>query len=397
MARICMVTVDHVPLDDRIFYKECWSLKKAGHELIILCAADPEGRVRDMSRKTDLNPDGKTDWVIDGVRIVLVPLPGTFFQRLLHKFFLDRFFKEMVKKGAELGADVYHAHESVSFYIARKIRDRTGARVVYDEHGALLGTSIKDRLIKSYCLDDPDLFSITANPLTRGSLLHRNPRLRNVVINNYPRQDLFVPAFRTDKVKDPVIVHEGNLPFDRGLQTMIEVMRRVCQRYPRVRLKIIGETTGKERVYLNEKCKAYGLEENIFETGWLDYPKVGEALEEGSIGLILKTHTAKNFLVDPPMKLFHYLIYGMAVVDVGFPETTRMLNEFNTGVTVRHRSVEHIVEALSYLLEDPERLKAQCKRAFKARHALKWETEEQKLWDFYHDEVLNDRPFLVRE
>lgn len=50
--KICHLTVAHGRYDARILKRECYSLKKVGHEVILLCA------------------DNKPDEVLNGVRIV---------------------------------------------------------------------------------------------------------------------------------------------------------------------------------------------------------------------------------------------------------------------------------------------------------------------------------------
>ncbi|MCH8905344.1 MAG: glycosyltransferase, partial [Bacteroidetes bacterium] len=355
MPKVCMLTVDHSPRDNRIFFKEGLSLLSAGYEVTIICTADREGYVRDMGKKKILNPGGQQEFMMDGVKVIGIKwVPGAI-QKYLSKGFKGKYFGEMIQKGIDEKADVYHAHEPASFYIGLKIQEKTGARVIFDQHESWSKGTFKERYIKKYKLKDLKYF-ISANEITRGSVLHLNKDLKTQVIYNYFHPDYFEPSFDESKLNTPVIVHEGNIPFNRGLKDIIEVMRLLKTDWPRVKFRIIGETQGEEKEYLKRKIKEYGLQETIEETGWLDYEKVGEYLKDCSIGLITKTYSDNNILGGPAIKLFSYYAYGIAIIDVDLPESTRALDESEAGITITERTVESLHAAIVKLLEDKDLL-----------------------------------------
>lgn len=395
MSKICMVTTDHSPMDDRIYFKEALSLKASGNEVSIVCGADPKGVIRDLGGMEVLNPDGKSTLDLDGIKVQSIPKPGSFYQRYMNKIFRSSFFIEFIRKAVAVDADVYHAHEPFSLYIAMQVQKQTGAKVVFDSHESWRSGSPKEMYIKKRFV--PHLkYLITANQITRGSLLHLNKDLHTEVIYNCADPVLFGSEFNQDKLSEPIIVHEGAIPFNRGLKEIIEMLKMLKKDIPDIKLRIVGEAFGEEKDYLAQQILNHDLQNNLEETGWLPYKEVGAKLKDCSIGLITKTATDNNILGGPAIKLFNYFAFGIAIVDVDLPESTRFLDETGAGVTVHGRSPEALYEVVKRLLDDKALLLKYCENSFKAFNTYNWELESKKLITFYNDVVLSDKEIYYR-
>lgn len=396
MAKICMVHIDHSPLDVRVFYKETLSLSKAGFDVITLCAADTEGNVYDMGNSKILNKDQELDFVLEGFQFHAVKRAATRKQKLLNKVFQSDFFKDLIQKGVEINADVYHAHEAESYYIALKIQEQTGAKVVLDAHESWQGEGKKSDYIRMNYLHKLR-YLISANPMTKGNLMTLNRNIQAEVIYNFSVKKDFNIPFNEHKFDNPILVHEGYLPFNRGLKEMVEVVHLLKEDFPNIKFKIIGKTKGEEAEYLKAKKEACQLEDNIIETGWVDYEAVASHLSDCAIGLICKSTRPNNILGGPAIKLFNYFASGLAVVDFNLPESTYFLNKINAGISVQERSVEKLAEAIKILLSDHDLLKRYCRNAYAAFHnQFNWESEEKKLISFYKNVVLNESGLHVR-
>jgi glycosyltransferase involved in cell wall biosynthesis len=303
--------------------------------------------------------------------------------------------KRFIKEGQALEADVYHAHEPASLYLAFCMARWNPGRVVFDSHESWLSGSYRDFWVKRICL--PRLrYLITANPLTRGHLLARNPAMATKVVYNYPEKQVFHYQFDTQKFQQPVIAHEGILPFNRGLKLMVEALVQLTQIYPGVKLRLIGEVKGEEQTYLNHKIAKHNLYHNIILTGWVPYEKVPDYLKDAAIGLILKTPTPlNNIMGGPAIKLFNYMASGMAIVDAGLPESTRFLDDIRAGITLRDRAPQTLANALQYLLDRPDVMQQYAARGYEASKARTWEAEGKRLADFYEHLVLAPQSGLL--
>ena len=383
-----MISVDHSPLDDRIFYKEAMTLKAAGHELTMICRADEVGVMYDMGNNLPLNIPNQTEVDFDGILAYPIKSPHGAFNKVLNKVFKGQFFKAFIAKAIELKADVYHAHEPVSFYIGLQIAKQIKTKVVFDSHESYTTGTPKEVWIKNRYLKDLK-YLISANHLTRGHLVSLNPKIKSVVIYNAAQPSLFIDEIRNNKPKDITIAHDGYLPFNRGLKKMLEAFKIVHQKHSRIKLKIIGETKGEELVFWNEFILANKLEESVSQTGWIEYQNVAKELAECSIGIIAKMPTINNIIGGPPIKYYNYTAAGMAVLDVDMPETTRLLSKYKNGLSVANRTAKGIAGGLIELIENKELLAKYQANSITAFANLNWDTEGKKLVDFYANVVLN--------
>ena len=105
VAHICII---HIPLDTRVFFKECRTLAAAGHDVHLL-ASDPPPGCADGVRFHPVAKARPNAWS------VLSSAAGA------------------CRKAASLRADVYHIHETalIPTGVALKL---TGAKVIYDVH-----------------------------------------------------------------------------------------------------------------------------------------------------------------------------------------------------------------------------------------------------------------------
>ena len=389
MTKVCMLAVQHCAKDDRIFYKEALSLKKHGFDVYYIHGAEPDGSIVDLGGNI-LNTNGEKEIEIDGINIIGIPHAKGLLQKTLNKINQSDFYKEIIKVGIGLNADVYHAHEPQSLYIAQKIEENIKTKVIYDAHEPWINAHKKDALLRTILL--PKLkYLISANQITRGDLVFHNHKIKSEVVYNCSSPDVFFPDFNPEKLKSPIIVHEGSMKFDRGLKEIIEVIKFLKPKHPSIKFKIVGETYNEERAYLSKKIKEYGLEDNIVETGWLTYENVGDELKNCSIGLITNTSIERNTLAGPANKFFNYLTYGIACVAVDLPETTALLCDTKSGITIQERSIEKLSEAIDTLLTDKDKLSTYCKKAYEAYQKYNWKNEEQKLISFYKHVVLNEK------
>lgn len=382
-----MLTVDHSPLDDRIFYKEALSLKKAGHQVSIVCTANADGKIADMGGQS-INQGKGLQFEVNGIQIYGVVRPDSFTQKLLHKFFLGSYVSDFVQTASNIKADVYHAHEPVSYYLGLQLQKKQKAKLVFDMHESWQGGTPKERWIKKFHLHKLE-YLITANEITRGHLLSQHPQMKATVIYNYFLADMYDSPLNEEKCKKPVIVHEGLIPFNRGLKDIVEAIRILKEKHPDVLLRIVGQAKGAEKKYLDSKIKEYGLASNIQLTGWVQMEEVGQHLEDCAIGLITKTYTRNNLLGGPAIKVFNYLAHGIAIVDVGFAESIRFMDEAQSGISCE-RSSQAIAEAIDTYLSKPSLLEEDCRKAYAYREQIQWKHSANKLLSFYNTHILSD-------
>jgi len=368
-----MVTVQHSAKDDRIYFKQALSLQAAGFEVSIVHSS-VDGLLKDMSgNPVELGRDAF------GVQHCLVKEPEDLKNKLAKKIFKGSFYTDFISKACETQADVFVAHEAQSIFIARKCAEKTGGVYVFDSHESLHLTSPKAKYAIRKEMPRMPYFT-SANSITQDAILAFNPKaISEVIYNASP-----IPSTPVRKDLSPLIVHEGSLPFNRGLELMMEAFVLLKKGLPDFRFKIVGSVKGEELTYFKKKVEEHDLSTNIEITGWQPYESLAHHLEDASIGLILNTPTPNNLYAGPANKLFNYMASNCCVVATDLPETTRILSERNSGITLEDRKPETLAKELMRLISNVDELLAFRTASNEAHNVLNWQEESKKLVSFYH-------------
>jgi len=399
--KVCMISLRHAALDDRIYYKEAKTLLNAGYEVYLLCRLW-DGAFTDMGGRPVGCPDENGIWEYDGI---------TFHGISKRKGLLGKWreYKDLVRVGLSLRADIYHCHETdIALSAAVKIKKTLGAstKLICDMHEFGSG-SWKD-IVKSglknialhfftcgikraiNCSD----YVITANTIVRGRTLIFNRYKKVEILENAPVLSIFKDGEKSKKKSDTIVLcHEGAMGFARGLKEMVSLIESNAFR---IKLRIIGTVAGKEKKWLEAKIKDnMSLSQRIHITGWLPYEEVGNAISGCDIGLIMFHPTVNNMLAGPPNKLYNYMRYGMPVVSVDLPETRAIINKYRCGIIVKEWNVDFVIQAIQYLIKHPDEAKAMGVRGKEAiLNELSWEHQGEKLLKIY-EELLSNDPFVV--
>ena len=95
-----MITSLHSPKDDRIFFKQAKSLQNNGFDVSILCLADENGKIKDMSGKV-INANNEEEIICDGIQIICIKKQSALFQKILHKFARGKCWQSFIEKAKE--------------------------------------------------------------------------------------------------------------------------------------------------------------------------------------------------------------------------------------------------------------------------------------------------------
>ena len=147
----------------------------------------------------------------------------------------------------------------------------------------------------------------------------------------------------------PVVLYGGNVGFSQSLDLMIAAARA----RPDVTFLINGN--GAARASLEEAASDLG---NVIFRGYIAAERLSELLATGDVHVVpLKSGLAR---VSVPSKTYSILAAGRPVVAAIDPGTAvpRILEESGAGLAVDPDDVEAFVDALSRLIDDPDRAAA---------------------------------------
>lgn len=413
--KVCLVSSGHSLLDDRITYKEALSIAKVGYEVVVVGRIGPDGVIYDMGRNAvgTVDQAGYLEW--NGILLKgVVPPPIDHWASKIYQRFVVRTPLFLGEAAVAESADIYHCHELDSLeaviYACHKKETGHKPKIIFDSHehwpyvieegyahsrGKLYGrlafwrTSRKQARLMSYCDG-----IIVVNRVMWSYFLLRYPFIPVEVIYNAASTRVFgqvkpSPPFERGQVLK--LIHEGSLPFSRGLAEMIALMKKLHDWAPgQVRLTIVGQTYGREARFLQAKMKEYGLNNEVLgETGWLPYNQVGQANGRGHVGLIMM-HPLPSHMFSTSNKLFNYINAGLAVIVPDYAGTAYLVRQWQAGAIVRPQHVEDYARVIMHWLEHPQELnelRAKAKQA--ANSDYNWESMEIRLLQFY-DRILSN-------
>lgn len=361
--KVVHLTSVHRRDDIRIFQKECKSLIKFGHEVILVVA------------------DGLSDDIVSGVKIIDVGYSKGRINRMLHATQL------VFLKAIELNADIYHLHDPELLPIGLKLKSR-GKKVLFDAHEDVPKQILSKHYLKpwirhliawGFALYERYACArfngvIAATPCIRDKFLSINHQ--TIDINNYPIiGELDSSVLWQDKKNE--VSYIGGITEVRGIK---EIVRAMALTRADIRLNLVGEFSD---VLFQEEVETYSGWDRINATGLLSRSEVRDVLARSMAGLVI-LHLTPNHLNALPTKMFEYMSAGIPVIASNFPLWKEILFENQCGICVDPMDLLAIAKAIDYLIEHPDEARQMGENGRKAVISkYNWAQEEIKLFKFY--------------
>lgn len=296
-------------------------------------------------------------------------------------------------------ANVYHAHDlntALPVYIAARLR---GARYIYDAHEIStdrVGWQNKRlwKFIEKRIVCNADGF-ITTNT-SRADFFKKEYGVKQVtVVRNVPEYE---EIQRSQRIRSelgiasevPVILYQGGLQPDRGLEIMVDIM----QDFPDAVLVMIGE--GKLRAVLEEKIASHELENRVKLLGRVPMDELLSYTASATIGLQLLKNTCLNHYTACSNKLYEYLMAEIPVVASDFPELRKVVVDEEVGLVVDPDDRNAIIHCIYKLLRDKAFYNKCRNNAALAKRKYHWSLEEASLLSLYGEtRIRNERMHLA--
>lgn len=403
--KVCMTVWNHFITDARVT-KEAKTLSRHGKDVTVIAIHDRLNtkktevkagfRVYRFTRLIDLIKRKKTPKAtVNTPRHIPAPRKQRRTIRQSIKHSLRKAFI-LVDKGFinlcffyfawKMKADVYHAHDlntALPAYIAARLRR---ARYIYDAHEIStdrVGWKNKRlwKFIEKRIIRNADGF-ITTNT-SRADFFKKEYGIHQVtVVRNVPeyrecRESKRIRSQLGIASQVSVLLYQGGLQPDRGLEMMVDVMRDI----PDAVMVFIGE--GKLRSALEEKIARLHLENRVKLLGRVPMEELLSYTASATIGLQLLRNTCLNHYTACSNKLYEYLMAELPVVASDFPELRKVVVDEGVGLVVNPDDRDAVVNSIYKLLND-EMLYNKCrKNARQAKRKYQWSLEEHNLLSLY--------------
>ena len=348
------MTTLHPPEDARIFLKECRTLLRAGHE-VVLAAPLPE------------------PMRVDGVELVSIgsraARPG-----LLE---LWRRLRAARRVARTVKPDVVHLHDPELIPLGLYLHLR-GARVVYDAHENVAldvatldnGNHAKRALALAWrsveWLGGRRFDAVVAATPDIEQLF---PREKTTLVRNFPVSDEIADAGPSQRERDRAVIYVGRMSDDRGLGVMLQAAAATG-----VELRLAG--LGPDQLLADLAQRP-----SVVYRGWLTRPEIAAELRSARAGLVVLQPRAA-YLESLPVKLFEYMAAGVPVIASDFPRWRALVD--GCAVFVDPSDPQAVADAITWVLEHPDEADELGARGREAvRTTYNWEHEAEQLLAAY--------------
>lgn len=357
--KICHITTVHLKNDNRIFYKECTTLKNNGHDVTLIVA-------------------GETDQVIEGIKIVGLNK---------HTSRLKRFFKtsifEVLKTVKKVNAEIYHFHDPELIFMGLILRLK-GKMVIYDIHennsAAIMSKPyIKSKFVKKIISSFFNLFEktvvkcfsgiVTARPDITEKFKHK----KIITLRNFPILSENSTNVVEDKVKEKKsVIYVGVMTEIRGIETLIDAFNDM----PEFELWLLGIVRGE---FLTKKIEE--SKENVKYLGIVEPFEVFHHIQRSDAGIITFL-PVPNHVRTLATKPFEYMACGKPIIMSNFDYWKDTFGDSSLYVDPHNK--DEIIKATRLLLNDDEMFDRMSKKnSYLSREEYNWGSESEKLIDLY--------------
>ena len=383
--KICILAFAHSILGTRVYYREALTLRRAGHDVMII-GRDPGGQLA-------------REGMSDGVRFRAYPARSLsrLRQALSDPVMLFRFLRD----GWREDADVYHCHEPQSLLVGTILARSRGVGLVYDCHeyqpesyadhfGPALYPLAKRlfRILERLSIRLVDCV-VTVNEHLGGRFCPDCDHV--VVLPNYPVLKMFEdiespPAeLRARYAGKKVLMYVGGMGEARGVTACLHVMAHLHTLVPEARMLFIGRLSGDYAQQVKALINELGLEDVVEFLGRVEYHAIPGCLQLGDLGVFLVQPGRERYAWAEPIKYFEYSACGLPVVMSDLLAPRRLIvEEVDNGIVVDPQDYIGTAKAIAELLGDEPRRQAMARRgreAFLSR--LNWRAVEGRLISAY--------------
>jgi len=366
--KVVHLTSVHHAFDNRIFYKECCSLARAGYDVLLVAAHAPGNEVK------------------DGVRLRAVPQPAGRVRRFTVT--MAQVFRAAMQEDAE----VYHFHDPELMPVGALLK-LLGKKVIYDVHEDY-AVSMKHKRWLPRPLRAPAALMVRASESMFARLYDRviaatptiasHFRTGNVgLVQNFPwLTELCLEHGVPYAQREPVVAYVGALSDIRGLKEMTQAVHLLAGRCAAQLVMAGGARPGA----IAELALAAGQERNdgvVQYLGPQTRPQVGELLGRARIGIVT-LHPTENYVASQPTKLFEYMSAGLPVIASDFPLWRQIVESAGCGLLVDPLDPRAIAGAMEWLLTHPEEAEQMGRAGQRAvAERYNWEHEAEALLEIY--------------
>ena len=300
-----------------------------------------------------------------------------------------RGIRQLVRKiRREFPFDLIHAHVALpDGYAGALLAREYNVPLIVTIHGQDLQHTVfrgvRCRHALEFVFDSASRVIVVSSKLKRLAKEHFGDHKICVIANGVDPEKVCTTKAQKNSLGSPILLSVSNLITTKGLDLNLMAIQRLHEKYPSIRYKIVG--SGPLEDELKNLADSLGIADNVDFLGALPHRTVMEHMAACDI------FTLPSWSEGFGVVYLEAMAHGKPVIGCKGEGIEDFVEHGKTGLLVKPRDVEGLVEALDFLLSHPEEAQAMGKRAQKlVLENYTWEKNAEKTIRVYK-EVLNGR------
>ena len=182
-----------------------------------------------------------------------------------------------------------------------------------------------------------------------------------------------------------IVEYHGYIQEYRGLEEIIEALSLLENVY----LVMIGDAQKKEyEDEIKKKITSYNLESRVLRYPAMPLDELKNYIAATDCGLVMNNGDNPNYHYALPNKFFENIQAMNPIICSNLPELTRLVDEYNIGLTVPYGSPNRLAEAITNMWEDKGIYQQFKQNLVNAKDELCWEKEKEKLKKVFMETII---------
>ena len=303
-------------------------------------------------------------------------------------------------------ADVLNCHDLVALQIGWLstwfMRKRSRPKLVYDAHEFEVARNKERGKASAWVIQHTEKFLMKRadlNMMVNDSIAEETARIHGLesvplvirnICNNWELDRQRIILRREQLLQKMglaedtfLIMYHGVIMPGRGVECLLETVRL----NDRIALVILGNGTQSYVSGIQEQIQLKGVANRVLVHDAVSHEVLWEYVGAADVGMVTVQNVCKSYYYMLPNKFFENIQSLTPVICSNFPEVSRLVNEYEIGLTCDPSDPIDVNEQVEKMRTDKAFYHSCKQKLAKAKEELCWEREKEKLISAYRQMV----------